>query len=57
MVDEIYDRHYQAGRQEFHAGIDRGLARLSHAVMSGFDALNRIQFAAPWAPAKGRKVH
>ena len=49
MVDEIFDRNYQSGRAGLNAGIDRGLARIGRSVMRGFEVLNRIQFAAPWA--------
>ena len=49
MRDELYDRDYQAGRDALHEGIDRLIARLSET----FEALQDIQFAAPWAePAK-----
>ena len=44
MVDELYDRNYQAGREQLHAGIDRLIA----AVASSLAALNRVQFDAPW---------
>ena len=48
MVDEIYDRTYQSGRSELHAGIDDAVAKLARTVMVGFTALNRVQFDAPW---------
>jgi hypothetical protein len=49
MIDEIFDRQYQAGRHQLNAGIDAGLRRLGHEVGIALKALNRIQFAAPWA--------
>jgi hypothetical protein len=49
MMDEIFDRNYQAGRAEFHAGLDRGFARLGKAFGASFDALHRVQWSAPWA--------
>lgn len=49
MVDEIYDRHYQAGRNELNAAITAGLARVGHAVANAFAVLNRIEYSAPWA--------
>ena len=53
MVDEIFDRTYQSGRADLHASIDRGFARL----ISGFQVLNRIQFAAPWnEKPRGRNI-
>lgn len=48
MMDEIFDRTYQSGRAELNAGLDRGLKRFGNAVTIAFDALHRIQFAAPW---------
>ncbi len=56
MIDEIFDRGYQAGRADFHAGIDRGLARLGglpREIGRTFRLLHRIQWSAPWAaPSK-----
>lgn len=49
MIDEIYDRTYQAGREHLHSGIDRGLEKLRCSVLTTFRALHAIQFAAPWA--------
>jgi hypothetical protein len=48
MRDEIYDRGYQAGRHELHAGIDRALSRLGTAVLTTFEAIHRVEFSAPW---------
>ena len=49
MVDEMFDRDYQARRQELNAGIDAGVANLVAAMRNGFEVLNRSQFDAPWA--------
>ena len=51
MMDEIFDRTYQAGRAEFNAGLDRGFARIGRALADSFNALHRIQWRAPWAPS------
>jgi hypothetical protein len=59
MRDEIYDRDYQAGRAEFHAGIDRLVLRLGRTLGATFDAIHDIQFAAPWrrrARGHGRRA-
>lgn len=53
MVDEIFDRQYQAGRQELHASLD-GIGRRLAAFANGFKLLNRIPFAAPWAKKSAR---
>ena len=49
MIDENFDRHYQAGRAELNAGILKGLTRLGDAVSNAFNVLNRIEYSAPWA--------
>lgn len=54
MVDEIYDRAYQASRNELHLGIAQAIGRGSTAVRNAFAVLNRIEYDAPWAPKKRR---
>ena len=48
MIDEIYDRGYQAGRAELHEGIDRAVARVARTFRETFDAFHRIEWSAPW---------
>ncbi|HEY8593058.1 MAG TPA: hypothetical protein VIL42_09380 [Sphingomicrobium sp.] len=48
MVDEIYDRNYQAGRAEMNRALDAGFARLGRAIVATLEALHRIEFDAPW---------
>jgi hypothetical protein len=55
MVDEIYDRHYQAARSELNAQIINVFSRFGDAVSNAFKVLNRIEYQAPWA-AKARRV-
>jgi len=58
MIDEIFDRSYQASRSELNAAITGGLKRLGHAVGETFAVLNRIEYSAPWArPAKKARVN
>ena len=52
MMDEIFDRNYQAGRADLNAGLDRGFARIANAVSATFKVLHQIQWSAPWANAK-----
>jgi len=57
MIDEIYDRQYQAGREQLHAGIDRLFASIGRS----FAVMHRIQWAAPWnqprrTPSRSRKT-
>ena len=49
MIDEIYDRHYQAARSDLNGAILRGLSRFGRAVINAFNVLNRIEYDAPWA--------
>ena len=48
MMDQIFDRNYQAGRSALNADIGRSLAKLSTAIGNTFRSIHRIQFAAPW---------
>jgi hypothetical protein len=55
MIDEIFDRHYQAGRAELNASIARGFRSLSRTVLNAFAVLNRIEYESPWT-ARPRKA-
>jgi hypothetical protein len=48
MRDELYDRDYQAGRAELHAGIDRLVANIREGLALPFQTLHRIEWSAPW---------
>jgi hypothetical protein len=48
MVDEIFDRHYQAGRSELNASLTQVFGRLGNAVGNAFEVLNKIEYQAPW---------
>ena len=48
MIDEIFDRNYQAGRDELNAAIGRGFGRLSGAIGNAFKVLNKIEYQTPW---------
>ena len=52
MVDEIYDRHYQAARAELNSALAGTLSRAAKAVFDAFDVLQRIEYDAPWAARK-----
>ena len=49
MVDEIFDRSYQAGRADLNAAIIGGISQLGRAIGNSFKVLNRIEYSAPWA--------
>lgn len=51
MVDEMFDREYQAGRAEFHRGIQVLLGRIRDAIAPVFIAMRRIEWDAPWIPS------
>lgn len=55
MIDEIFDRQYQTGRQELNAALSDGFSRLGRSVLTAFTVLNRIEYSAPWA-AKPRRA-
>jgi len=55
MVDELYDRQYQAGRQQLHASIADALGRFGHAVSNAFEVLVKIEYQSPWT-SKPRRV-
>jgi len=49
MIDEIFDRQYQAGRADLHDGIDSLVKRVGGAISNTFTRIHRIQFDSPWA--------
>ncbi len=53
MMDEIFDRTYQAGRADLNAGLDRGVRRigdsLAGTIGKSLDVLHRFEWSAPWA--------
>jgi len=49
MIDEIFDRQYQAGRDALNASIANGFARFGRAVGDAFQVLNKIEYDAPWS--------
>ena len=54
MVDEIFDRHYQAGRDELNAAISSGFGKLSRAIGNAFKVLNKIEYHEPWSATRNR---
>ena len=55
MIDEIFDRNYQVGRNELNAALLSAVSRFGHAVSNAFAVLNRIEYSAPWT-LKQRRV-
>lgn len=51
MMDEIFDRQYQAGRAELNAGLDRAFGAIGREIGGGLAALHRFEWSAPWVRA------
>ena len=50
MIDEIFDRQYQAGRDEMNAALLRRLgSRFGTRGRQCLCGFNRIEYSAPWA--------
>jgi hypothetical protein len=56
MMDEIYDRNYQAGRAELHAGIDAIARKLRASIVPALSAIHHFEWDAPWAVKAGPKA-
>lgn len=54
MIDEIFDRHYQAGRAELNASLAGAFTRFGKAVGNAFAVLNRIEYSEPWTVKRKR---
>ena len=52
MVDEIFDRGYQAARPQLNAGVAKAVSELVHTIGDGLDALHRLDWSAPWVAPK-----
>ena len=48
MVDEIYDRSFQAGRADLYQGLAAIVAGIRNAVGPVMASLHRIEWDAPW---------
>ena len=55
MMDEIFDRQYQAGRKELNADLDRTFAAAGRELQRTFQAFHDIQWSAPWSRKAVRK--
>ena len=54
MIDEIFDRQYQAGREKLNESIAGAFARFGKAFGNAFEVLNKIEYQAPWAAKRKR---
>jgi hypothetical protein len=48
MIDEMFDRTYQAGRADLNAGIHATFGRFAREIGKGLAAMHRIEWNAPW---------
>ncbi len=48
MMDEIFDRQYQAGRNELNAGLDRAFSAAGRELLKTYQLFHAIQWKAPW---------
>jgi hypothetical protein len=55
MVDQLYDRDYQVGRDALNASLVVLAGRLGRALDNAFSVLNRIEYSTPWN-ARARSV-
>jgi hypothetical protein len=57
MIDEIFDRSYQAGRSDLNAGLAAIFAGIGKLSGEAFRVLHRIEFDAPWQARKQTRRH
>jgi hypothetical protein len=50
MIDENFDRNYQAGRVQLNAGLAEALTGISQSIGKSLSVLHRIAWSAPWRP-------
>jgi hypothetical protein len=52
MIDEIFDRGYQAARANMNAGVADAFSGIGQTIGDSMRVLHRIEWSAPWAPPK-----
>lgn len=57
MIDEIFDRNYQAARNELNATLTSGFRKVGASIANAFEVLNRIEYNAPWLESKRTRRH
>ena len=55
MRDEMFDRGFQEGREQFNAGIDRVLFAFGRGLWRGFGRLHELQWQSPWRTPQRRR--
>jgi hypothetical protein len=56
MVDEIFDRGYQAARAELNAGFNDAFAGIVRTIGDGLRVMHRIEWSAPWTAHSKKTV-
>jgi hypothetical protein len=56
MVDEIYDRAYQAARADLNADIAALAGKLGSLLKPALSAIHHFEWDAPWAVKVGPKA-
>ena len=56
MVDQLFDREYQAGRADLNRGIKALADQLREAIAPIFISMRRIEWDAPWDRGPGQKT-
>ena len=52
MIDEIFDRQYQAGRADLNAGLGLLFGSIGSELGKSLAAIHRFEWSAPWANAR-----
>ena len=55
MVDEKYDRDYQASRQALNNGIDGAFTAMASFFTTTGRAIHKFEFDAPWQDVPARQ--
>jgi hypothetical protein len=56
MVDEIYDRSYQAGRAALNKELGALVRGIGNAIVPALSALHHFEWDAPWTARDDRKA-
>jgi hypothetical protein len=56
MVDEIFDRGYQAARAELNAGLSGAFAGIARTIGDSLRVMHRIEWSAPWTAHSKKTV-
>jgi len=54
MIDQLYDREYQAARPQMNGGLARSLGAAVKSIGDVFQVLNQIEYAAPWSERRAK---